>query len=273
MISGEYDEDWNEVIGGNDTNDYIYILSIREAMNPSYGFSSDTGESGTREARNTKYTKERGAYTNDGADCNGNWRNGIWRLRFPGGFASDQMAVSHVDTEGRIDRNGSFVDTGGYAVRPAFHINLALSNWTQAGTMNSLEDCPYDAVGGKDQKPAVIPDSNKNKNDNAVKNDKNKGKAISAPGTVKGLTAKNKKKKSVILTWKKVSGAKGYQIQYAADKKFKKKKCKVTKKTKYTLKKLKKKKTWYFRVRAYKLDGKKKIYGKCSKSKKIKIKK
>ena len=69
------------------------------------------------------------------------------------------------------------------------------------------------------------------------------------------------------------SGAKGYQLQYAADKKFKKKKSRLTKKKKYTVKKLKKKKTYYFRVRAYKLDGKKKVYGKWSKVKKLKIKK
>lgn len=89
---------------------------------------------------------------------------------------------------------------------------------------------------------------------------------------MKKLKVKNKKKKSVTLSWKKVVGAKGYWLQYATNKKFKKKKSKFVKKTKYTVKKLKRKKKYYFRVRAYKLDGKKKVYGKWSGVKKVKIK-
>ena len=71
----------------------------------------------------------------------------------------------------------------------------------------------------------------------------------------------------------KVTGAKCYQLQYALNKKFKKKKSIQTKKTKYTIKKLKKKKTYYIRVRAYKMNGKKKVYGKWSTVKKVKIRK
>lgn len=83
---------------------------------------------------------------------------------------------------------------------------------------------------------------------------------------------KNKKKKKAVASWKKVSKADGYQLQYATNKKFKAKKNIQTKKTKYTIKKLKKK-TYYVRVRAYKLDGQKKVYGKWSKIKKVTIKK
>ena len=58
------------------------------------------------------------------------------------------------------------------------------------------------------------------------------------------------------------------------NKKFtKKKKSKLTAKAKFTVKKLKKKRTYYFRVRAYKLNGKTKVYGKWSKVKKVKVKK
>lgn len=98
-------------------------------------------------------------------------------------------------------------------------------------------------------------------------------KKVTKPAVVKSLSVKNKKKKA-ILSWKKVKDAKGYHIQYALNKKFtKKKKTKLIKKNKITIKNLKKKKTYYFRVRAYKLNGKKKVYGKWSKVKKIKIKK
>ena len=84
---------------------------------------------------------------------------------------------------------------------------------------------------------------------------------------------KNKKGRKLVVRWNAVKDAKGYQLQYALNKKFKKKKSIQTKKTKYTIKKLKKKKTYYIRVRAYKMNGKKKVYGKWSTVKKVKIRK
>ena len=83
---------------------------------------------------------------------------------------------------------------------------------------------------------------------------------------------KNKKGRKLVVRWNTVKGAKGYQLQYALSKKFKKKKSIQTKKTKYIIKKLKKKKTYYIRVRAYKMNGKKKVYGKWSKVKAVKRK-
>ena len=84
---------------------------------------------------------------------------------------------------------------------------------------------------------------------------------------------KNKKGRKLVVRWNAVKDVKGYQLQYALNKKFKKKKSVQTKKTKYIIKKLKKKKTYYIRVRAYKMNGKKKVYGKWSMVKKVKIKK
>ena len=89
-------------------------------------------------------------------------------------------------------------------------------------------------------------------------------------------SVKNKKGKKVkIVLKKKVSGARGYQVAYSRDKKFKKsvKKVAFTGKTK-TIGKLKKNRTYYIKVRAYKKDANgKKIYGPYSKVKKVKIKK
>ncbi len=63
-------------------------------------------------------------------------------------------------------------------------------------------------------------------------------------------SAKNVKKKSVKLSWKAVTGAKSYQLQYALNKKFTKKaKSKTVKKTSFKVTKLSKKK-YFFRVRA-----------------------
>ena len=77
----------------------------------------------------------------------------------------------------------------------------------------------------------------------------------------------------VKATWKKLTNISGYQIQYAPNKKFKKAKSKTVKSTSVTIKKLKKKKTYFVRVRAYKLVDGKKVYGKWSAVKKVKIKK
>ena len=86
-------------------------------------------------------------------------------------------------------------------------------------------------------------------------------------------TAKNTKGRKLTASWKKASNADGYQIQYAPNKKFKKAKSKTVKSTAVTLKKLKKKTTYFVRVRAYKAVDGKKVYGKWSGVKKVKIKK
>ncbi len=92
-------------------------------------------------------------------------------------------------------------------------------------------------------------------------------------GKVKLIFAKNIKKGKIKATWKKLTNVSGYQIQYASNKKFKKAKRKTVKSTSVTIKKLKKKKTYFVRVRAYKLADGKKVYGKWSSVKKVKIKK
>ena len=97
---------------------------------------------------------------------------------------------------------------------------------------------------------------------------------IKTPGKVKikKIVAANKKLK---VTWKKLKGVDGYQIQYSANKKFKSSKTVTIKKAntvKKTLKKLKKRKKYFVRVRAYaegNLNGKRVVsYGKWSAVKK-----
>ena len=83
-----------------------------------------------------------------------------------------------------------------------------------------------------------------------------------------------KGKKAIVVNWKKVSCIKGYQIQVATDKKFKKNaKTVVVKKQKtttVTIKKLKSKKKYYVRIRTYKNSNNKKIYSPWSKVKSTK---
>ena len=80
-------------------------------------------------------------------------------------------------------------------------------------------------------------------------------------------SVKNVKKKTVSIKFQKVKDAKKYKIQYATNKRFKKAKVRVCKKTSYQIKKLKKGKVYYVRVRA--VNGKKQ--GKWSKVSRIKI--
>ena len=90
------------------------------------------------------------------------------------------------------------------------------------------------------------------------------------PGKVTGLTVKSISAKKVKLTWKKKSSD-GYEIYMKTNNgKYKKiKTIKSAKTTSYTVKKLKKGKKYTFKVRAYRLDGSKKVYGKFSAAKKI----
>lgn len=86
---------------------------------------------------------------------------------------------------------------------------------------------------------------------------------------------KQKSSRKIKVRYKKISGAAGYQIAYSTKKSFKKRttKYKTTRLRTKTLTKLKKGKTYYVKVRAYKIDSAgKKVYGKYSKVKKIKLK-
>ena len=98
--------------------------------------------------------------------------------------------------------------------------------------------------------------------------------------TIKKLKV-NSKKKKITVTWGKLKGAKGYQVQVSANKKFKKLivNKKSIKKNKITIKhkKIKKGKTYYVRVRAFSTykNAKgvtKKLYSDWKNSSKVKVK-
>lgn len=97
--------------------------------------------------------------------------------------------------------------------------------------------------------------------------------AKSAKPAKLSLTAK--KGRQMKVSYKKVSGASGYQIAYSTNKKFASSATKkvTTSSTSKTLKNLKKGKTYYVRVRAYQTDSVgNKVYGTYSGKKSIKIK-
>ncbi|MBQ4530016.1 MAG: leucine-rich repeat protein [Lachnospiraceae bacterium] len=88
-------------------------------------------------------------------------------------------------------------------------------------------------------------------------------------------SVKNQKSKQMTVKLKKkISGAKGYQMVYANKKSFSGKKTVSFTGTSKTVKSLKKGKTYYVKVRAYKVDSaNNKVYGSYSGVKKVTIKK
>ena len=90
-------------------------------------------------------------------------------------------------------------------------------------------------------------------------------------GKAKVSSVEQTDEKQITISWKKVSGAKGYALQYRV--KGGTYKTKETTKRTLTIKKLKVNKTYQFRVRAYTMDSGTKKYGKYSAVKSLKVKK
>lgn len=84
----------------------------------------------------------------------------------------------------------------------------------------------------------------------------------------------NKKSKKVVITVKKISGIKGYRALISTNKNFKSKNTKsiLSKGNKITFSKLKAKKNYYIKVCGYKTINGKKIYGRFSAVKRLKVK-
>lgn len=124
-----------------------------------------------------------------------------------------------------------------------------------------------------------------NTNNNTDNNTNNNGgdngntETDSLKVSVKKVTlksVKNQKGKKMLVTWKKVSDASGYTIQYSTVKQFKKAKTLKVKKGKTTstvIKKLKKGQKYYVKIRAFKTVKGKTYYGKYSNVKQVTIKK
>ncbi len=271
--------------GGADTTDPVALLSLADIVKKEYGFpTAYCCKSEMRAAVDGK---------KEGSD---------WWLRSPGYYNS---SAAYVFSDGYAYPYGRRVDDSYYGVRPALHFSLSSSSLMKVGTVTAKEDSQTGGTGGgvtydppglsgefnaepeqpstpSGGSPSGTPSNNQGQTENGgasggsvtqgqgstgSQDDKKKN---TKPGKVTSLKAKNSKKKTVILSWKKVRGAAKYQIQYSQNKKFRKAKKKTVKTTSCKITKLAKKKTWYFRVRAISAGGKK---GTWSKTVKAKIKK
>ena len=197
-------------------------------------------------------------------------------------WKSDDEGIASVDQTGKVTAVGKGTTTITVSCGKVKDTCTIVSKGESDGSQIIPSPSPQPSVKpNPDNQPANTPKpsmtpqvptkGNIPQSSQTVNDGKNSGQM--APLTkIKGVVAKNQKKCKVKVTWKKVPNSLGYQIQYATNKKFKKAKKKTVKYTFVTLKKLKKKKTYFIRIRAYKIADGKKAYGKWSTVKKVKIK-
>lgn len=176
-----------------------------------------------------------------------------------------------------IDGRGTF--TG--RLTAEFSIKKQSDNDTEPGDPNppsEITTSPKPSTGGNtsQDQTVVSPDKKPTEKPSVQQNDKGVTALpkVKKPGkpSIKRLKNKKKKKVTLILS-KKISGAKGYQVAFATKSTMKGQKKKFFKGTSVTIKGLKKKKTYYFRVRAYKIVKGVKVYGKWGNIKRIKVRK
>ena len=153
------------------------------------------------------------------------------------------------------------------------------------GTAKPSQTPAADPNGNRKDTPSATATAKPSQTPKPTKAPANSSKATSAasPSRKKDAAAKLKLTKpktgklsgnKLYVCWTELTAAKGYQLQYAQSKNFKKKLKTVNKNVSTqsytTLKKLQKKKAYYIRVRAYTQISGKKIYGKWSPVKKVK---
>lgn len=231
--------DTNTTIGDKLTIDKVFCISKDEIKTKKYGFKEKNG-----------------------------WSMDTWWLRYNEESSYD---TSHCAYETYY--YASIATESSHGIRPALHLKKSSTHYKKAGTVNiydelDVERTPEPAPTAKPTKvpaPTATPTPQSQTPKKVVKK-------VAAPSKPTKVKVKNNKKKTATVTWSKVSGAKGYRVQYAYSAPFSKK-TKTVSTNKFVAKKLKKKKTYSFRVRAYKMNGRKKLYGKWSKVVRIKIKK
>lgn len=255
------DNKWSGESGGNDTTDKIYLPSIEELLDTVYGFSSDEKEGDTRRHLTTDYAK---------AEENLDWVNsdpGVYWLRSPGSKKGCPATVGFLGDGEILTENDKEVNQK-VGVRPVMHVDLSdTALWTYAGQVTPAGVVVPKEEAPEQTEPPVQTEPEKNPQQAA-------GTKIKRPGkpAIKKLKNLKGKKVSVILS-KKISGVTGYQVAYAAKSSMKGQKKKFFKGSSVTVKGLKKKKTYYFRVRAYVKQNGKTVYGSWGNKKNIKIKK
>ena len=167
-VDNSMSQSYFDSYGGKNTNDKLFLLSFKETINNSYGFSTDNFVyDRARRAKPTKFAVDRGAWVdNSSSEYSG---NGCWWLRSSGGpnFAMDMDYCGHTST-------GTNVNYGTNSVRPALHISPSSPLLSYAGTIcsdgtvnevnpsiNEKYLVTFDSNGGSTVSPQMIEAGNK----------------------------------------------------------------------------------------------------------------
>ncbi len=127
-----------ELYNGSDasTNDKVYLLSYSDMVNSSYGFSSSSQSSATRQAKGTDYAFCQGLWADQDTNCS------YWRIRTQG---QKSYYTCDIRYDGCIyDDYRTFSPSGG--VRPAIRLNSIDGFAAPASSFNS-----NDSTTGRDE--------------------------------------------------------------------------------------------------------------------------
>ncbi len=241
------------------TLDQLFLPSMTEVCREEYGFSDLLVENAM-----SRVCKMANGTSVD------------WWLR-TAGYTSEQ--ASYVTAAGSVQYTGE--DKGEVkGVRPMLRVRVSSAYWRYVGKIQSdgkilfpvvvtpppVPSAPTTNTGGNS--PASVVTVSPTQAPVVTIAPVSSNKKVKKPAKVTWKKNKKKAGKKIKLSWKKVKASKGYQVRYAKKASFKKAKTKTTNKTFITMKKQKSKYT-FVQVRAYRLDGKKKVYGAWSKVKKI----
>ena len=114
--------------GGNNTKDKVYLLSVREATNPSYGFCGESDSfSASRSLKPSDYAHRLGVSVDDKYNENTKGNCYCYFLRSPG---YDGTFAARVDHRGEVSNRGAYTQYCWNAVVPALHINLSSDLWS-----------------------------------------------------------------------------------------------------------------------------------------------
>lgn len=144
------DNDKTEIDGGNDTEDYVFLLSQQEMWSTagavSYGFVKDrTVADEARIAKASTYAKAMGVYVRSQAG------NCWWWLRTPGDVGAKVLEVKYDGSYG--GRFGDHVASNNVGVRAALYLNTGASGaYSMAGTVVSEK---LAVPGGTNKPPAT----------------------------------------------------------------------------------------------------------------------
>lgn len=111
--------------GGNTTQDKLFLLSIPEVTNETYGFAPDYKTySATRRLGASDYARARGLWMGSHNDLFDG--NAIWLLRSPGSY---QQTAALVYRFGYVYQDGYYANTPYYGVAPALKVSLSSNLW------------------------------------------------------------------------------------------------------------------------------------------------